>query len=484
MIFNKIALLVFLSLTSFASDNRTPVSINVLPEDIDLARAQTWTPPDFSGQDGAIGYTPGAFEVPEALKPRVQFWTDVYTKYSSEQGLLHDSYHTQLVYEVVDFNDIMTNVSLNDAGKSKMKKNRIKQMKEEIKNRLILLSKVKDPSALTGDDLRYYELFKNIDEKNKFVEASQKGRLRFQLGQKDIFVKGIFYSGKYLREMEKIFREQQMPIELTRLPFVESSFNYKARSKVGASGIWQFMRSSGRLFRLKINSLLDERNDPIKATYAAAKLLRGNFNMLGNWPLAVTAYNHGPAGMHKLMKKYETSDIAEFVDVRKGRFGFASANFFASFLAALEAERNAERYFGVVYRQKPLDYKEIDLEKSIASKTILKWFDNNEDLAMEYNPHLSRYFWKGYQILTPKNYIMVPPEKYDNVMLDFQQIPKQTTVVAQVGEGMKYKIAAGDTLSNIATNFGVSIKHIIEANGIDDPRRLRVGQEIMIPGKE
>src|SRR5690606_17165036 len=122
-------------------------------------------------------------------------------------------------------------------------------------------------------------------------------RLRFQLGQSDIFKEGIVRSGQYLRQMEEIFREQGMPVELTRLPFVESSFNLKACSRVGACGIWQFMRSTAKAYMRPMNAYVDERRDPLISTRAAARKLRKNYEMLEDWPLAVTGYNHGPYGI-------------------------------------------------------------------------------------------------------------------------------------------------------------------------------------------
>src|SRR4029078_12446805 len=122
-----------------------------------------------------------------------------------------------------------------------------------------------------------------------------------------------------------IFRQEGLPIELTRLPFVESSFNLRARSKVGATGLWQFMRSTARLY-MRMDASADERNDPLRATRAAAKKLRDNFEMLQSWPLPITAYNRGPSGVKRLTEKLGTTDIVDIIDVRKGHFGFASAN--------------------------------------------------------------------------------------------------------------------------------------------------------------
>ena len=141
-----------------------------------------------------------------------------------------------------------------------------------------------------------------------------------------------------------------MPKEIAALPHVESSFNPAAYSKVGAAGLWQFMPSTAKRF-MRVDSLVDERLDPYSATEAAANLMLYNYRLLGTWPLAVTAYNHGPGGLRRAQEQLGTSDIAVIVKRYQGAtFGFASRNFYVSFLAALEVDRNAEKYFGPITR--------------------------------------------------------------------------------------------------------------------------------------
>ena len=118
-----------------------------------------------------------------------------------------------------------------------------------------------------------------------------------------------------------------MPVELSVLPHVESSFNPEAYSHVGAAGIWQFIRSTGKRY-MQIDHLIDERMDPFASTKAAAKLLRHNYQLTQSWPLALTAYNHGVASMRRAINTLGTRDIAVIVRKYKGRaFGFASRNF-------------------------------------------------------------------------------------------------------------------------------------------------------------
>jgi membrane-bound lytic murein transglycosylase D len=159
-------------------------------------------------------------------------------------------------------------------------------------------------------------------------------KLRAQTGLADDFLVAAKSAAAYLPHMEQIFNQYQVPKRLTRLPFVESMFNLKAVSKVGASGIWQFMPATARNY-IFVNKLVDERNAPEKATRAAAQFLLSNFQELGQWPLAITAYNHGKEGMARAARQLGTRDIGKIIDgYVSPSFGFASRNFYAEFLAA------------------------------------------------------------------------------------------------------------------------------------------------------
>jgi membrane-bound lytic murein transglycosylase D len=152
----------------------------------------------------------------------------------------------------------------------------------------------------------------------------------------------------------------------------------------------------------------DERNDPLRASRAAAKKLRDNYNLLKSWPLAITAYNRGASGVKRLVQKLGTNDITEIIDVRKGRFGFAGANFYANFLAALEVEHNADKYFGVLEVLPELRGAEIQMAKSQLAKEFLKWFNGDLGMAQMLNPHISEHVWRGITPLQGKQILRVP----------------------------------------------------------------------------
>ncbi len=458
-------------------DPDTPVMFLDSFGPLDISKALPWKAPDYSGQESALGYGPDAFAIPKGMEERVAFWVDIYTKYTSDQGVLHDSLYVHLVYEPVDFGDIMKNSELSLREQARARKMKVDEAKIKIKERLERLQTLSGPEGLEGEDLRIWNLFEKVEGKNKFLEASRVGRLRFQLGQKDRFVQGIYQSGRYIQEMEQIFTEMGMPRELIRMVFVESSFNLKARSRVGASGIWQFMRSTGRQY-MRLDSSVDERNDPLRATQAAARKLRHNYQMLESWPLAVTGYNHGPSGIRRMVQRVGSRDLAELTDVRKGRFGFASASFYASFLAALQVEREASKYFGPVLRMPPLQSKELKLSRNLSTTKLIEWFDGNSVMAQEYNPHIQPHVWRSKASVSGRSFVRLLPEKFELAQTEVKNLKETFT---PSNEGIRYEVGMGDTLSQIAEKFGVSQRAITELNGIGDPRSLRAGQVLLIP---
>lgn len=443
-----------------------------------------WRAPVYSNQKNIPGYDETTFAIPEALKERVNFWIDIYTKYTTSQGVLHDSRYPHLVYEPLDFSHLDNDKSLNARQRLKAEKKFIDDRKDHVKSILSKLEDVEDPSTLNSEELRYWRMFESVKEENKFKAAAQKGRLRFQLGQRDRFIQGIYYSGRYLSEMERIFEEYNLPKELTRLPFVESSFNIRARSKVGASGVWQFMRSTGRLY-MKVNSTIDERNDPIIATYAAAKLLRQNYKILESWPLAVTAYNYGAAGMKRIADKAGTKDLAAIYGTNPtSRFGFASESFYTSFLAAVEVEKNAEKYFG----QKldwadEVPFYEIKLKWPLAFSELKEFYNNDKNEILNLNPHFSQLITRGVVKIPQGTKVRVPLDK-QQAFNEYLAKPRPKSVASvreSNGSAVTYKVSKGDTLYDISKQFQVSVDKILQFNQDINPRALRPGQIIEIP---
>lgn len=359
--------------------------------------SRIWRAPKYSKQNQTLGWGPQVFKAPAELKDRVDFWKDIYTKYSTHQGVIHHARDISKVYEVLDFSDIDYNTKLTNSEKERLREQRV----ENAKRKVIKKGVAKD-----------------------FV--------RFQLGLKDRMQKAIYVSGRYLEQMETIFAEEGLPIELTRLVFVESSFNIMARSKVGASGLWQIMPFTARPYGYLKHETVDYRNHPLKATELAAKLLKDNYRVLKDWSLAVTAYNHGAAGVNRLTKRYQSRDLATLIERVNSHptFGFASKNFYASFLAAVEVEKNAPDYFDTLVWAKPLDHKILNHKKPIEIDRVLSWFDGDTYRMQVFNPHFNLNTLRKSGQMIPKNIeIKVPSDRYTAAIVDVT-FPKNRSLAA------------------------------------------------------
>lgn len=354
------------------------------------------------------------FEISPDFKDRVSFWFDIYTKYSSQENVIHHSLYPWIVYRVVDLRPI-----LNEPGNKWAKYHRAeryaKKQTTEIRDILRRLLKRKSFSRLNDPELEIFDLIRQIPGfklslAKKFLSEALRN-VRTQVGQKDFIQNGLESSALYLPELERVFADKGLPLELTRLPFVESSFNVRAVSKVGASGVWQMMPYIGKKF-LIMNNAVDERNSPIKSAVAAAYLLKQNKQILKNWPLALTAYNHGAGSLSKAAKKYHSFDLQVLIKkFKSSSFGFASQNFYASFLAILYAEKYKDKIFDDSLVQAPsLQFVQVKLSKPTRIKELLSLSGMTADEFQKYNLDIRKYTFKQ-NLKLPRGYVLHVPQK-------------------------------------------------------------------------
>lgn len=344
------------------------------------------------------------FPYPASLRPQVEFWKKIFGTYSKFQSVIHDAENMK-VYRVLDFRPLIDEEGLDEATVYQIKQDQTKLEIERIRSMLLTLHKC-NPNCqeLSAEEQKIWSLYRNVKGQDKFSQAASEDRLRSQTGIKERFADGIRVSRRYLKAMEAIFRQEGVPVELTRLPFIESSFNVQAYSKVGAAGIWQFMPSTGRLYNMRINNVVDERRDPLIASAAAARFLKANYERLGTWPLAITAYNHGPGGVAAAVDAVGTTDIATIIQSYKGsRFGFASRNFYPEFLAAMSVEKNFEDHFGLLHTEAPLVHEEVTVETPILLRTAARFAGTDEEELVLLNPALSEAVREG-RASVPRNY--------------------------------------------------------------------------------
>jgi membrane-bound lytic murein transglycosylase D len=277
--------------------------------------------------------------------------------------------------------------------------------------------------------------------------------------------------------MRSIFKSHGLPRDLAYLPHVESSFNTNAYSKFGAAGMWQFMQSTGRLF-MTVDYVLDERRDPIAATHAAARLLKDNHTKLGSWPLAITAYNHGTAGLQRA--KAEHGDYPEIFASYKGRsFKFASRNFYSEFLAARRVASDYQRYFGQLALEPPVRSRSVSLDGFAAFEDLCDHFKVSPKLVRAMNPALRPPVFSG-QKYVPRGYVLNLPAQDESGGVAVAAIAPALFKADQKASRF-YTVERGDTAAKIARMNRVRLDDLILANNLDRRATVYVRQTLRIP---
>jgi membrane-bound lytic murein transglycosylase D len=409
------------------------------------------------------------FPVYPVIEPNVAFWTQIYARYSTSQAVVHDSLRLDIVYEVIDLKP------MDEAGARKINRKRMKRASRRIAD--ILKRLAADPQAADADCRRVAALFGAEADASTFARARR--RVRCQIGQQDRFQAGVIRSGAYLDQMRAILRSNGVPEDLAYLPHVESSFNAHAYSKFGAAGMWQFTRSTGKRF-LTVDYVLDERRDPIAATRAAAKLLRENYEKLGSWPLAITAYNHGAAGMRRAKARH--GGYPEIFTSYRGRtFKFASRNFYSEFLAARQVASNYRHYFGDITLDLPPSTQSVKMAGFAAFDDLCRHFNVSSEVARSMNPALRPPVFGG-QKYVPEGYVFNLPSSSPCGSAMLAKAPADLFKTAQKPSRF-YTVCRGDTAGKIARMHRVKLNDLILANGLDRRATVYVRQRLRIPQK-
>jgi membrane-bound lytic murein transglycosylase D len=406
------------------------------------------------------------------LQSNVAFWKDVYTKYPTSSGIVHDNRDLSIVYGIIPLKDP------HESNSSRINRSRIEAAKHKYRHILRQLARSRK-SATRSPELKHVAaLFGPETTSAQFQQASK--RIRVQVGQRNRFKAGLIRSGAYLDHIRETFLSFGLPEELIYLPHVESSFNIEAYSKFGAAGLWQFTRSTGKRY-MTIDYTLDERRDPLTATIAAAKLLKENYQKLGNWPLAVTAYNHGTAGMLRA-KRRKGGYEAIFNSYRSRSFKFASRNFYSEFLAAKSVAQEYQNYFGDLASDSPQTTCSIKLDGYAAIDDLVVLFEVDRATIKRLNPALRRPVFQGLKHV-PKGYTLRLPDTMAQKLFD--QADGLLAGIYQKDQKHShfYKVQQGDTAGRIARMHAVRLSDLILANNLDNRARIYVNQTLRLPQK-
>lgn len=269
------------------------------------------------------------------VQRKVKFWEMIFQDYPSTTIVIHDVDEPDRIVDLIDFKEAVRGRA-SDPERGRAERQRVAQRYVERYELAVDRFRQMGEAALQygAIERRIWSTYGG-DERQRAKLLAGGVRIRSQSGLSDTFFDAARIAQRYLPYMERVFVQNGLPVKLTRLPFVESMFNTSARSRVGASGIWQFMPQTARLYMNVDGRMVDERNSPWKATRGAARLMIDNFQMLRSWPLAITAYNHGAAGMERAVRETGSDDLNAIIAGYESKtFGFASRNFYAEFLAA------------------------------------------------------------------------------------------------------------------------------------------------------
>lgn len=281
----------------------------------------------------------GVFLKPGELEPAVEFWRKVYAEWQRSEVVFHDDRYLDVIYEVMVLPGYV------DESMTAEQKEIVNQRRNYWKARLSLLESKRYYNApLDASDL---QLIGKLEKSGRPLAGILNGasdRVHAQRGTRERFKRGLEISGRYERQFRRIFREAGLPEDLAYLPHVESSFQSAARSSAGAVGMWQFTKAAAKRFMPSARRR-DLRLDPLASAVGAARYLSHAYYNLGDWPSAITSFNHGIGGMKRAQNQVGR-DFARIVQsYTSPTFGFASRNYYAQFLAAREIASNPIRYF-------------------------------------------------------------------------------------------------------------------------------------------
>jgi peptidoglycan lytic transglycosylase D len=385
-----------------------------------------------------------SFPVPAGLEPAVEFWKKIFTEYSLSQLVFFDPLDMSKIYEVVEVGEDSRSNQFIDGERARL-------------------------AAANGVDIE---------------------RVKAQRGVRERTADGLKRAGRYLAQMQQVFIDRGLPPELTFLPVVESSYDMSARSFVGAVGIWQFMPATGKNY-MRVDRLIDERRDPLESTRAAAAYLDQAYGSLGSWPLAITSYNYGQAGMARAVAEIGSSNLVDLIQrYNHPYWGFAPKHFYAEFLAAVEIGTNFSQYFPGIEQDAPRKIQELTLASNTSLSTAISSTGLSQTEFMEWNPALSanaRVLPAGYRVKLPADRSAEPIVELAQVnyqapaavrRVASEQPQQRQAAKVQV---IHHRVQRGETLIQIAQRYGASVQRILQINGIRQAHLVRAGIMLRIP---
>jgi membrane-bound lytic murein transglycosylase D len=277
--------------------------------------------------------------------------------------------------------------------------------------------------------------------------------------------------GRYEAMIQPRLYEAGLPDELIYLAMIESGMNPNAYSRAHAVGMWQFIKSTGRMYDLEISYWVDDRRDPMKATDAAISFLSDLHDEFGSWYLAAAAYNGGPARVRRGIRRTGSDDFWDLADARVLRR--ETRNYVPKLLAAATIARDPAAYgFTNIQTHPPMEFEVVEVPDATSFDVLAEVAETDEATIKALNPQYVRN-------VTPPDRtveLRVPPGSAAQFAEQYAMIPPSERVTWLV-----HTVTRGQTLGHIAGRYGTSVEAIRAANNYVNPKRLQIGQELVIP---
>jgi len=420
-----------------------------------------------------------AYDYPRVarLEPNVAFWQKVYVTWSVDDIALHDTEDFKLVYRVV---------RVPPRGEKRggvTRAQAISKASEETRAALARLDK-KRPTTSDGLDDVEREIFdrlKSVTRADKYAFAS---RVRAQNGLRERFLAGYRTAGAWEPEVRARLKDAGLPEDLVALAYVESLMTIRAKSHAGAVGIWQFMPATGREY-MHVNSVVDERMDPILATDAAAKYINTALKSVGPWPVAITSYNYGRGGMKRAIDDTGSKDLGVILERYKhGRFGFAARNYYASFLAVHDVLHAPERFLGKTEQRAAWSYDTVRLPFPATTAQLVGLGIVDKETLVFMNPALTDAARESREALPRGLPLRIPAGKGARFVDGVVAIAPKERAKAERLARVTHKANGKETPAIIAKNYGVPVDVVASMAGVSSSARVPKGKLLALPSNK
>jgi membrane-bound lytic murein transglycosylase D len=314
----------------------------------------------------------------------------------------------------------------------------------------------------------------------KVIKSYLKHRRRYY---PNLMAKAAYYFPMFERYLD----QYDIPLEMKYLAIVESALNPRAKSRVGATGLWQFMYQTGVQYKLKISSYVDERQDPIKATIAACEYLSDLYRIFGDWDLALAAYNSGPGNVSKAIRR--SGGYKNYWNIRpllpRETAGYVPAFYATMYLFEYAEEHNLVgnapkiRHFATdsILIKRTVSFDQI-AEKTGVDAELLAFL--NPSYKLDIIPYIQG---KDYKLVLPKastaGFLKTEKELYALADEDDSKREKPLPKYFEMDQRVRYRVRSGDYLGKIAKRFGVRVSDVKRWNRLRN-NRLRIGQRLTI----